>query len=52
VGGNKAGDKKWYDRMMKAAETMFETHLEQLRKEEENEKKKPRQKENKRRKTH
>lgn len=52
VGGNKATDKKWYDRMIKAAETIFETYLEQLRKEKENEKKKLRQKESKRRKTH
>jgi hypothetical protein len=40
VGGNKASDKKWYERMMPLAETIFEAHLEKLRKEEENEKKK------------
>ncbi len=45
VGGNKASDKKWYDRMMKVAETIFEAHLEQLRKEEDDEKKKQKQKE-------
>jgi hypothetical protein len=45
VGGNKASDKKWYDRMMKLAETIFEAHLEQLRKEEDDEKKKQTQKE-------
>jgi hypothetical protein len=45
VGGNKASDKKWYERMMKAAETIFEAHLEKLRKEEEDEKNKQKQKE-------
>ncbi len=44
VGGNKASDKKWYERMMKLAETIFETHLEQLRMEEEDEEKKQHQK--------
>jgi hypothetical protein len=38
VAGNKASDKKWYECMMKEAEAIFEAHLEQLRKEEEDEK--------------
>jgi hypothetical protein len=50
IGGNKAGDKKWYKRMIPVAEAIFEAHLEQLRKEEDDEKKKPKEKE--RRRTH
>lgn len=30
IGGNKAGDKRWYKRMMPLAETIFERHLETL----------------------
>ena len=30
VGGNKAGDKRWYDRMIPLAETVFAKHLEEL----------------------
>ncbi|CAN5879662.1 type II toxin-antitoxin system RelE/ParE family toxin [soil metagenome] len=33
VGGNKAGDRRWYDRMIPVAETLFERHLEDLEKE-------------------
>ena len=33
VGGNKAGDKRWYKRMIPLAETIFERHLETLAKE-------------------
>lgn len=40
IGGNKAGDKKWYKRMIPLAESIFEAHLEKLRKEEEDEKRK------------
>ena len=27
IGGNKAGDKKWYDRMIPLAEAIYEKHL-------------------------
>ena len=30
VGGNKAGDKRWYKRMIPTAEAIFERHLETL----------------------
>jgi hypothetical protein len=30
IGGNKAGDKRWYKRMIPLAETIFERHLEGL----------------------
>lgn len=33
VGGNKAEDKKWYDKMIPRAEKLFEAHLEDLDKE-------------------
>ena len=33
VGGNKAGDKRWYDRMIPIAEALFARHLEELEKE-------------------
>ena len=32
IGGNKAGDKRWYKRMIPIAETIFERHLEILEK--------------------
>lgn len=31
VGGNKAGDKKWYKKMIPQAEAVFATHLERLK---------------------
>jgi hypothetical protein len=34
IGGNKAGDKRWYKRMIPLAEAIFEKHLETLEKEE------------------
>ena len=49
VGGNKAGDDKWYKRMIPLAETIFEAHLEALRKEADDEKKKQKQSPKKRR---
>lgn len=30
IGGNKAGDKRWYKRMIPLAETIFERHLKTL----------------------
>lgn len=33
IGGNKAGDKRWYKRMIPLAEAIFERHLESLEKE-------------------
>ena len=33
VGGSKAGDKRWYKRMIPVAEAIFERHLETLEKE-------------------
>lgn len=33
IGGNKAGDKRWYTRMIPLAETIFERHLKNLEKE-------------------
>lgn len=33
IGGNKTGDKRWYQRMIPLAEAIFERHLESLRKE-------------------
>ncbi len=33
IGGNKAGDKRWYKRMIPLAETIFERHLASLEKE-------------------
>ena len=36
IGGNKAGDKRWYKRMIPLAEAIFERHLESLEKEEDN----------------
>ncbi len=33
IGGNKAGDKRWYKRMIPLAETIFERHLATLAKE-------------------
>jgi hypothetical protein len=33
VGNNNASAKKWYERMIKVAETLFKTHLEHLEKE-------------------
>lgn len=33
VGGNKTGDKRWYDRMIPIAEAVFARHLEELEKE-------------------
>jgi hypothetical protein len=52
VGGNKAGDNKWYKRNIPIAEKIFEAHLEKLRKEEEDEKKKQKQNPKKRRGSH
>lgn len=34
IGGNKAGEKRWYKRMIPLAEAIFERHLETLEKEE------------------
>lgn len=34
IGGNKAGDKRWYKRMIPLAEAIFEKHLETLDEEE------------------
>ena len=36
IGGSKAGDKRWYKRMIPAAEATFERHLASLEKEEGN----------------
>lgn len=36
IGGNKAGDKRWYKRMIPVAEAIFEKHLETLEKEDGN----------------
>ncbi len=36
IGGNKAGDKRWYKRMIPSAEAIFEQHLETLEKGEDN----------------
>ena len=36
VGGSKAGDKRWYRKMIPVAEAIFEDHLAALDKEEEN----------------
>ncbi len=33
IGGNKAGDKRWYKRMIPSAETIFEHHLKTLEEE-------------------
>lgn len=33
IGGNKTGDKRWYQRMIPLAEAIFERHLESLGKE-------------------
>lgn len=33
IGGNKAGDKRWYKRMIPLAEAIFERHLASLKKE-------------------
>ena len=33
IGGNKAGDKKWYDKMIPRAEKLFEAHLKTLEQE-------------------
>ena len=33
LGGNKAGDKKWYDKMIPRAEKLYEAHLATLGKE-------------------
>lgn len=33
IGGNKAGDKRWYKRMIPLAEAIFERHLQSLEKE-------------------
>jgi hypothetical protein len=33
IGGNKASDKRWYERMIKQAEAIFEVHLQALEKE-------------------
>jgi hypothetical protein len=33
IGGNKAGDKRWYDKMIPVAEKIFAAHLETLKKE-------------------
>ncbi len=33
VGGNKTGDKRWYDRMIPLADRLYREHLEELRKE-------------------
>jgi hypothetical protein len=52
IGGNKAGDKKWYKQMIPLAETIFEAHLEKLRKEEEDEKKNKKQSQKERRGSH
>ena len=32
AGGDKTGDDKWYDRMVPVADTLFETHLVEIRK--------------------
>lgn len=36
IGGNKAGDKRWYKKMIPVAEMIFEKHLETLEKEDGN----------------
>ena len=36
IGGNKAGDKRWYKKMIPVAEAIFAEHLEQLKKEKNN----------------
>lgn len=33
IGGNKTGDKRWYDRMIPIADRLYQEHLEELRKE-------------------
>ena len=33
IGGNKVGEKRWYERMIPLADRLFEDHLETLRKE-------------------
>ena len=33
IGGNKAGDKLWYDKMIPLADRLYERYLEELRKE-------------------
>ena len=33
IGGNKGGDRRWYERMIPLAERLYDEHLQQLRKE-------------------
>ncbi|MFA7236869.1 MAG: type II toxin-antitoxin system RelE/ParE family toxin [Phycisphaeraceae bacterium] len=33
IGGNKTGDKRWYERMIPLADRLYDEHLAQLRKE-------------------
>lgn len=33
IGGNKTGDKRWYDKMIPRADRLYEEHLDALRKE-------------------